>query len=626
MYKPTGSMQELSFRKDPRSGQAKVFNQVLSGSSLNVQLPTGYGKTFTAVGAYSILKKNNRANRLLFIFPTDAQLEQFYKDGHNDLRDADVDGPHRVIDIRFYGANAIKKHRKNEAQVFAITVQSLIQSRGADNVIGLMEQGQWMVVVDEYHHYGLEKSWGMSVTNLPYSYLLAMSATPQRPGDDGAFGKPDVAISYSDAAKDGCVKRLKGHSYLYRIDAVLENGEIYSMTTDDLIQEAGGDSPALIEAHRINRKMRWSPKYVSPLVTIPIERMLQQRIDTGYRLQALVGAMCVSHAEMVCKQVQTLFPELSVDWVGTGDDGRTPAVNKEVLERFCPPKDEAGERNHTLDVLVHVGMAGEGLDAMNISEVSHLNAATKNNSNDQENGRAGRYLPPLKGHEVIGHINFDSTSDYRAFTGFAIMDAMDGSEARPWECGECGHENSPSATACEACDHPREGTSGNGEVPELPDEPTIQIWHMELESIDSGDPGVLRMAKIMKEDGYSLDWGSMESDPEHGGWDDVKRKFYMFRKMEAQEMDERSQIMQWKDSVNAAARVVTGRVVELTNKSGVRSPNTLAGDIKKRINRMKKNRCGAITEDIDVCRKHYTWLKELETQLMETKVVPEWLR
>ena len=85
--------------------------------------------------------------------------------------------------------------------------------------------------------------------------------------------------------------------------------------------------------------MRWSPKYVSPLVRIPIERMLLDRISSGYKLQAIVGAMCVSHAELVCEQLKALFPELAIDWVGTGTNGRPSDVNQKIIEQFCPRKE-----------------------------------------------------------------------------------------------------------------------------------------------------------------------------------------------------------------------------------------------------------------------------------------------
>ena len=183
-----------------------------------------------------------------------------------------------------------------------------------------------MIVVDEYHHhYGIGKAWGRAVLVLNRAFLLAMSATPTRPDDDIAFGTPHVTVKYREAVDEGAIKRLVAHAYSYRIETTNEETlQTQIWTTDELAKEAGGDAPEKIERLRIKRKMRWSPKYVSPLIRTPIERMIKDRMATGHPLQVHITAMCVSHAQIVCEQVAAMYPELRVDWVGTGEDGRTP--------------------------------------------------------------------------------------------------------------------------------------------------------------------------------------------------------------------------------------------------------------------------------------------------------------
>ena len=594
----SSTMPWLSFRKNPRDGQEEVFKSLGTRTSLNIQLPTGYGKTYTACGCYSILKQQGIVNRALFVFPTDAQHEQFIKDGHADLTDTNVDGPLNVVDVRFFGTQAIKKNIKNEAQIFATTVQSLSGRNGMDVIKDLLEKGRWMIVVDEYHHYGIDKVWGKAIHALSYDFLMAMSATPTRKEDDSAFGTPDVIVSYRTAVKEKAVKPLHAHSYNYRIDAIGKDGDVHSFTTDDLVFEAGGESPDGIEKMLITRQMRWSGKYVSPLVSIPIERMLVNRLKTGYKLQAIVGAMCVSHAELVCDQIRSLFPELSVEWVGTGDNGRSD--NKAILYKFCPPKDESGNRTPTLDILVHVGMAGEGLDSINVSEVVHLNRASKNNSNDQENGRASRYLP-----NVTGNINFDSSSEYasKGFVGEKIMDAMDGSEPSPGE---------------------EQDEVDEREIGEIPEEPTIQVFDMQLESINSGDIETQRLATVLEElQVDNIKYKSLE-DKDSPEWDKVIKLMHEKRKRDAEVHDEKSIVLQWKESVNNALSAVTGRAVRMLSADGARFEKSLAGDLKKRINREKMKACGAAKPDVNTYKKHYQWIKSLEQNLIKNGV-PLWL-
>lgn len=587
-------------RQQPRPGQREVLEALADcGKSLNIKLPTGYGKTFTAMASYAVLRGLGEVNRLLVVFPSDGQLLQFEESSAKNFEQCSLDGPVGVCDIRFFGAKAIQKHQRNECQVYAITVQSLIASRGMDNVSTLLQRGRWMIVVDEYHHYGIEDVWGKSVLALNHDFLLCMSATPHRPGDDSAFGKPKIAVTYRDAVKQNAVKPLMAHSYHYKIDAINGDSEVVSFTTEELIAEAGGEEPDKIKKLLIDRKLRWSPKYISPLVTNPIERMLTERIRTGYKLQAIVGAMCVSHAELVCDQISTTFPDLSIDWVGTGDDGRSPEKNKEIIRKFSP----TNGTEPTLDVLVHVGMAGEGLDTVLVSEIVHLNAASVNNTNNQENGRAARYLP-----DVVGHINFDAGSGFakKGYVGSSIMDAMD---------------NLPPSANDE---EDEKESKRNDDWLSLPEEPLIRIVEVECTSIDSGDATVQKMASWMTGNisGFSkADLENKDSDV----WKHAIFGVRMMREQEAAIHNEKSTIKQWKEAVGNALTTVTANVIKLSKRNGARFDKSLFGDIKKRINGRKKRELGAVENDLKSYQAHYNWLKRLETSLKETREVPTWL-
>ena len=462
-----------------------------------------------------------------------------------------------------------------------------------------METGRWMICVDEYHHYGAEKTWGRVVIELERlpacEFLLAMSATPYRPGDDSAFGRPDVSVPYRQAVEEQAVKPLECHSYTYRVDAI-DDGDVVSYTTQELADKAGDSSPEALE--RVFRQMRWSPKYIDPLVDVPISRMLHERITTGHKLQALIGAFCCSHAQLVCEQVRAMFPELSVDWVGTGTNGRSDAENRRVLSRFCPPKRE-GRRHPSdikLDVLVHVGMAGEGLDTVYVSEVIHLNPANRNNSNDQENGRAARYL-----HGVKGRVNVESGTEYgKDFLGRLIELAFD---TPPGETPEPDDN----------CDPP--GTDQN-ELPELPDEPSIQIINCECIEINTGE--VQRMAKALSEvSGVPLDSPTLQ--------DKALELYKRMRREEAEQFNDRSVVEQWGEAVGNALSAVSRRAVQAMLMPGVRMDKGLMGDVKRRINSRKKRALGAVDKDVANLRRHYSWLKDLESQLIEGGL-PSWLQ
>lgn len=595
-------MSTLSFKKNPREGQRDVIEiaEDLTRRRLCAQLPTGYGKTFTAACVFSTLQRQGRVDRLLYLVPSAGQLDQFVQDGSADLDDASVQGSRHVCDVAFHGAaQSLRQHRMGTHQVFACTIQGLSSAGTGATVRALMETGRWMICVDEYHHYGVDKTWGRSVIELERlpscGFLLAMSATPHRPDGDSAFGSPDVSITYKAAVREKAVKPLRCHSYTYRVDAI-HDGDVVSYTTQEITDKAADSSPEALE--RVFRQMRWSPKYISPLVDVPITRMQGKRLETGFKLQALIGAFCCSHAQMVCEQARAMFPELSVDWVGTGTNGRSDADNRRVLAKFCPPK-RNGKRQMadiSLDVLVHVGMAGEGLDTVYVSEVIHLNPANRNNSNDQENGRAARYLPG-----VTGQINCESGTDYaKDFIGPLIEQSFD---------------TPPGGEPDAEVEEPQQDEE-QLDLPLLPEEPSIQIVDCECIEINTGE--VDRMAQAIAETtGLSLD--------SPGLYDKAVEVWKKMRREEAERFNDRATVEQWSEAVNNALSIVTRRTVQLMTTPGVRVDKNLIGDIKKRINSRKKRSLGGVDRDVQNLRKHYNWLKALETELIQG-AAPSWLQ
>jgi hypothetical protein len=312
--------------------------------------------------------------------------------------------------------------------------------------------------------------------------------------------------------------------------------------------------------------------------------------------------MCVSHAELVCRQIQEMYPHLRTDWVGTGVHGRPDDINREIIRKFCPKKTDDGKRPAAeIDVLVHVGKAGEGLDCIFVSEYVFLKAASVCNKNVQEVGRASRYLPG-----VIANISFDSTSEFSSYVGVAMHEAMDAEPPPPDD------------------DDDPDKCNGDGEPPPLPEEPHIQIFNMELIDVDSGSPSVQRFARVMEEGHYTgIDYGALD-DKSHPEWQKIIRRYKDMRDIEAAPFKRESEIKQWQEAVEGALSSIAGRVVRRIMSSGARPEKSLAGDIKRRINTAKKARFGPVGPDIEICRNHWKWLKELETEILENGV-PQWL-
>ena len=254
----------------------------------------------------------------------------------------------------------------------------------------MMATGKWFIIVDEYHHYGeADKAWTQKIKSLPHQALLA-SATPNRKDEAKPFGEPSVKVRYRDARLLGYLKELDLHAYDYRIDAMVNNVDVETFTTSQIYEAVGSVDPSQVDRWTVLRELRWSPQYISPLIRTPIARLLSY----SFRAQMLVQAICCSHAKMVCDQIKGLVgPNIRVDWVGTGPNGRSDAENAATLNEFCPKKDLTGKRPWTLDILSTSEWRARVSNFMDVCEIVFLNAPRLNNSTLQIIGRAAR--PPI---------------------------------------------------------------------------------------------------------------------------------------------------------------------------------------------------------------------------------------
>lgn len=600
------TMPELPSFKNLRSGQSAVAELFKTKMSVVAKLPTGYGKTLTAAASYVMLRSTHKVNRLLYIVPRAAQASQAAHD--LPLEVFKLSG--EKASARVIGSNtvaALKDHRSNAADIFVATVQSLVQSRATiETVRNLMESGRWFLVIDEHHHYGNSEDnvWTKRVMDLRFEASLAMSATPDRFDGPSIFGTPDVSVGYREAQKEKYVKRLELHVYDYRVDAINVNGDVIPYDTRELLAAVGSDDPDDVDKWMTSRQMRWSPKYISPLVLYPVERIISLGLDPGIKAQMLVQAISCTHAKMVCEQIAKIVPPgMTVDWVGTGPNGRTKDENDKVLFDFCPPKDaKTGKRKWTLDILVNVGMAGEGLDTTDVCEIVFLTSPNINNSVLQMIGRGARVIPGMKAQPKCT-VNSDGASELAKHVGHAVMDLFDDGH----NLGELNEDPGP--------EKPRE----LGDYDPLPDKLMVGILDVTLLDIRTDPMFQSVLDGTMK---AAADIGSAEQIEKI-----VEDQIRAYIKKRDESFNASAIEAKTKEQIEAALSKVAWLVVrKAAEKSGMRPQSSFVGDVRKRINIKKKSTLGGVPNcTLPELEKHYEWLKQLEAQILSGQE-PSWLR
>ena len=250
---------------------------------------------------------------------------------------------------------------------------------------------------------------------------------------------------------------------------------------------------------------------------------------------------------------------------------------------------------------------GRGLYSVFVTEVIHLNPASRNNQNNQENGRAARLLPIMNADLQVGYINVDLCSEYACYTGERIMDAMD--DLPP-------------------LDEPPEEKERN--LSELPEDPSISILDMRCIKIDRGE--VRRMALVLS--GLVREWHNVdledESHPIHKAAEDEYRKM---RQREADLHNENSTNLQWREQVDRAVNVVVNSAIKLLIKNGARFERTLVGDLKKRVQQRRVKEFRTLQDSsVEDLQAQYQWLVRVQKSIIGDKAnnqpgeLPSWLR
>ena len=366
-----------------RKGQSDTIKMITDGGrgTYLANLPGGYGKTLTAIGAYFELREAREVNRFLYIAPTSAKLFEFKHDIKKQCEKIGMDVLSKSGDsaITVNDAFAIQEHRYNTHEFFMVTPHFGINKRG--NILDtLLSSGDWFVCVDESHHYTEQNKFGELVEGLNARYILGLSATPDNTTQLAIFSKlPESHIhrvSIQQAIEEKAIRPISYIAGDYFLDLEID-GIPTRMTTQELQEEMDKDKIKDLNAFEIKRQLRYLGKYINPLFLKAIDkydelidRDTMDYIENFRKMpdrpihQILVFADSVNIARNYVQMINQISQRPNfADWIGTGLDGRSVQENNEVLAKYKDGK---------LPCLVQVSIAGEGFDNPQSSIIVYL--------------------------------------------------------------------------------------------------------------------------------------------------------------------------------------------------------------------------------------------------------------
>lgn len=586
-----------------RKGQEKLGEFVaknLGTGLINVQFPTGYGKTVAFAVAYQQYRESGIANRALVVVPTRSQRRQYERDFSKACAKIGlgIAGVKRVD----CDESTLKYHRTNQAEIFVIGVGKLLQNLGYMH--DLMAKGRWFLVADEHHHYGEDMPWGDAVKELMKlsERTLAMSATPYRNGGDlSIFGKPTdgLSITLGEAYEEEAIKRIKANIEHYFVDVVDMNGEMTRITTESL--RLNETLPSTLSAWETKQQLRYLNKYLSPMLSSAVACLTRKQIELPGEHQMIVYAMSCRHAQSLAKTIYEVgLKELTVDWVGVGPDGRIEQENDAVIDAFKDGK---------INCLVQVNKAGEGFDVSRASVLVFLNLLGSSPQAEQQIGRGLRRNYAIRNHK-------DDICDIFVPADSDLVELVRGLQELTTPEPDKGKDKED-----------RESAENVFRLESLPSWQLINAEHDRSEVlwvIEPNDPRVFQVAKQMEKANSSKGKRFNAQDQEF--LEDVAQAMTALMRQEHQAQSEDDMLAQAKKSTARAVNVCANNYVKIRAKqSGGSYERTLSGDVIKRIHGYWKSRhCGHDAMTLTEARQKYDWVESLNNSLRGGEI-PEWL-
>ena len=365
----------------PRDGQAAMIDYVSNHREQTIytaELPTGYGKSKTALCSADVMKQQGRINRVLIVVPTSVQKEQYINGIRSDIVELGLNlNPDNIQDVNGE-IKSLRANKLNEADIYVATVQGICADKnGFYN--DLLSNGRWLIFCDEYHHLRVNEennssAWSEAIEKLNYSVLLGLTATPKRTDgkktifDDYA---PAVRVTFEEAYEEKAVRGVRAHIEHYFVDILTEDG-IDRLTTEN------------IDNYDLSKEMRFTSKYIAGIMSSAHDCLTNKSMMPGQseQHQMLIFAMSVEHAHFVSKILNAMYGHEFSDWVGVGEHGRKDHENKAVVKQY---------RDGKIKCLVQVNIAGEGFDHPKSSVLVFLNLSSKDSVQSiQQAGRGVR--------------------------------------------------------------------------------------------------------------------------------------------------------------------------------------------------------------------------------------------
>lgn len=600
----------LSPSERPRRGQAALFEHSLTTEEALsvVVLPTGYGKTRAALGAYLILRARGIVDRAIIGVPSDDLRDQWAEDCREECAKLghDITG---ALGLKKAMEAAFRHSQQQKAEVFIMSYQQMLGHE--DLIADLCRTGKFLFIGDEFHHLAKKQPWGKAVMKAKVAHTLLLSATPIRTDKKPTLGAyqytegdgytliPDVMVTLKEALDEQAIRRPIGHIQHYFIDVISgDTGKPERITTSSLREEGITN----FDEYETRKQLRYVGRYLSRILVEALDTLTLKNIEHPGQHQMLVFAMSCHHAESVCAQLNALADEPIADWVGVTRPEQENAAIKTAY------------KENRLLCLVQVDMISEGFDISRCSVLVFLHLLKSQSKLLQQLGRGLRRNKELIFAEDQCDVYVSADTELAELIrslSYSLRPMEEDDE--PDECHCC--------LECPQCDH---------HWRDIPDINVLDAHYERTEEVSpdysSGmdvDSALYRLAKAA---GIPEEW--IVQRPE--AFANFGRSLTGIKTSEQKQkvLSDTQQLLFWKGNVGRAVNLATSHFMKRLGKLHGEVESEWAGIIKRQIHAKWLQVNGGVghkESTVEDLQKKYKWLQDLDQEHRIAGVVPSWI-
>lgn len=384
---PTTILENKNLREPQQQAYYKVYEHFIQENKTShalLVLPTGVGKT----GVMAILPYNICNGRALIITPQltvkDTVIDSLNTESHDNFwLKRKVLSENYLPSIIEYEGSRTTNEVLTSADIVVVNIQKL-QERLASSLINRLPKNFFdMIIIDEAHH-SPANTWVDSIQYFSNAKVVKLTATPYRTDKRKISGELIYNYKLSQAMANDYVKSLEMHEFIpNELTFIMDNDETKQYTLEEVME--------LKDEEWISRNVAYSPECSSQVVKESIDILENQKSISGLPHMIIAVACGIKHAEQISK----LYKKHNV---------RVGIIHSDMdTNEIDTVKSDIS--NNRLDVIVNVGMLGEGYDHKYLSIAAIFRPFRSQLPYTQFIGRILRYISdaPHAGDNV-GHV------------------------------------------------------------------------------------------------------------------------------------------------------------------------------------------------------------------------------